>query len=457
MREKTVLYARIMKKRFMDPIIIGFAMFAIFFGAGNFVFPPQIGVVAGSAWKTAILGMLITGIVLPMMTIVAMDNMGGDLQHLFAPVASWGHKAFMVLFIVVMLTIGPPRQAAVAVETGLFAIFPFMQGNTIIRILMLAIYFILVYYFSSNPSKIVDVIGKYLTPFLMITLIIIVCLGIFKPMGAMAEPKQDHIFVYAFTQAYQTGDVCVGIGICTTFILSVKAKGYTELRSRRSILLKAALVSLISLLVVYGGLLYLGATGSSVFSADMDHSSLLIALINGVSGRAGNIVLGIGIYLACLTSSIGMQTILSDFTVRLSNDKLSYKKCLLAYSILSFLLGCLGVANIIKYTYAIFVFIYPILIVVTLMGTFREAVPNHGAWKGAVLMAALVGLYEAVATLNDSGVTNIHIAPLEKLYGLLPFSAEGIGWVLPCAIGFIIGMLIVMLRKGKPYPMMEEA
>ncbi|MBQ9662820.1 MAG: branched-chain amino acid transport system II carrier protein [Oscillospiraceae bacterium] len=431
-------------------------MFAIFFGAGNFVFPPIIGVVAGSAWKTAIVGLTLSGIILPILTIIAMDNMGGDHEHLFAPVAPWFFTAFSIAFIIMMLTIGPPRQAAVAIETGIFSIFPGLIGNNVVRVILLAVYFILVQYFSINPAKIVDIVGKMLTPFLLVALAIIVFIGIVHPIGVPAAPKEDNIFVYSFTQAYQTGDVCVGISMVATFIASVKVKGYTEPKSRRSMILLSALVALICLLIVYGGLLYLGASGSASYPADIDPSVLLISLINSVSGRFGNIVLGIGIFFACLTSSIGMQTIMSQFSVTISRGKLEYKKCLLVYNILSFLMACLGVANIIRYTYAIFVLIYPVAIAVTLLGTCKRIVPNHGAWKGAVLMAGIVALYEAVVTLNDSGITNIHIAPLEKLYSLLPLSSHGIGWLVPALIGLVVGAVIVALRKGEAYPMLEE-
>ncbi len=438
-------------------MVIGFAIFAIFFGAGNFVFPPMIGVAAGSAWKTAILGLAISGILLPFLTVIALDNAGGDHEKLFAPVAPWFASAYSVAFIIMMLTIGPPRQAAVAIETGVYGAAPGLIGKEGLRIAMLAVYFVLVHYLSLNPTKIVDVIGKVLTPFLLISLSIIVIFGILHPMGVPVEPRVRSPFMHAFTQAYQTGDVCVGIVLVSTFIASVKEKGYTEAKERRSVLLQAAVIALLCLLFVYGGLLYLGASSSVLFSTDVDPSALLISIIYSVSGRFGSVVLGVGIFFACLTSSIGMQTIMAQFTEKLSRGKLPYRRCLLVYNIISFGMACMGVANIIRYTTAIFALLYPIAIAATLLGVFRRFVPNHGAWKGAILMAGLVGLYEAVLKLNGAGVTHIHIAPLQALYARLPLSAYGIGWLLPAAIGCVVGALIVAIKRPKALPLPEEA
>lgn len=440
-----------MGRKWRDSLIIGFAMFAVFFGAGNLVFPPVIGIAAGEKWGIAILGLTLSGIILPIATILATDNMGGTFEGLCAPVAPWFLKAYSVFFIIFILTVGPPRQAGVGVETGIFGIFPSLQGNHVVRILLLAAYFGIVLYLANNPSRIVDIVGKYLTPFLLVMLLMIVVLAVVHPIGAPARPEETGIFTYAFLQGYQTGDVAVGIALVSTFIASVKAKGYTERKERRSIVLLSALVAVLCLLVVYGGLLYLGATGSGKFADETDQTALLLALVHAVSGRFGTVALGIGIFLACLTTTIGVLSLIVNLTVDVSGGKVPYKGCLYVYAALCFLLACVGVSNIIRYTFAIFVFIYPMAIVLTLLGVFRRWVPNHGAWKGAMFAATLVGIYEAVVTMNTSGITNLHLPLLEQIYQKIPFSGDGFAWLVPGAICFIIGALIVKLRGGSAY------
>ena len=117
----------------------------------------------------------------------------------------------------------------------------------------------------------------------------------------------------------------------------------------------------------------------------------------------------------------------------------------------------MGVAKVITYTYPVFVLIYPIAIVLTLLGCARKLVPNHGAWKGTVLMSSLIGIYEAVVTMNGSNITNIHIPALESLYAALPLSSYGFAWLLPCIIGFIVGAVIVKASGKGAYPMLEKS
>lgn len=152
-------------------LIIGFAMFAVFFGAGNLVFPPLIGLMLGTFWEIAIIGLAISAILFPIATIIAVDNMGGTIQAICAPVASWFTKGYMVMWIIFILTCGVPHQVGVGIESGLLSVFPALQGNDMLRIALLAGYFIVVLMLTLRPSRIVDIVGKYLTPFLL------VCLG----------------------------------------------------------------------------------------------------------------------------------------------------------------------------------------------------------------------------------------------------------------------------------------
>ena len=446
-----------MNQKTKDALVVGFALFAVFFGAGNLIFPPLIGVVSGSAWPSAVAGLTLSGIMLPIATIIAVENMGGGFDQLCRPVSSWFCSAYMVFFVIFILTCGIPRQGGVGIETGVFSVLPSLQNSRAALIIGLLCYYVLVLFFTTRKSSFIDIIGKYLTPFLLIILIIIVAASVISPIGTPVDTGSTGNFTYAFLQGYQTGDVAVGVVIAGTFIASIKAKGDQKKSERSKAVTKAAAVALIGLLIVYGGLLYLGATGSGMFDSSMDQTALLVALVETCIGRVGTAALGVGILLACLTTTIGVITTISQLTETLTHGKLKLKTCILIYDVLGFLLATMGVAKIITYTYPVFVLIYPVAIVLTLLGCARKIVPNHGSWKGAVLMAALVGVYEAVVTMNQSNITNIHISFLERLYDALPLSAYGFAWLLPCIIGFVAGTLIVKFSGGEAYPMLQEA
>lgn len=115
-----------MSKKTKDALVVGFALFAVFFGAGNLIFPPLVGVVSGSGWSAAIMGLMLSGILLPIATIVAVDNMGGRFEQLCRPVSGWFCSAYMVFFVIFILTCGIPRQGGVGIETGLFSVFPIL-------------------------------------------------------------------------------------------------------------------------------------------------------------------------------------------------------------------------------------------------------------------------------------------------------------------------------------------
>lgn len=439
-----------------NALIIGFAMFAVFFGAGNLVFPPLIGLMSGSSWEIAIIGLAISAILFPIATIIAVDNMGGTVQAICAPVAKWFTKGYMVMWIIFILTCGVPRQAGVGIESGLLSVLPGLQGNDAVRIALLAGYFVVVLALTFRPSKIVDIVGKYLTPFLLICLVVMIALAVFEPLGTPMAPQVDNVFSYSFLQGYQTGDVAVGIAIAGMFVASIKAKGYTDTSARHKMTLKAAVVAFLGLLIVYGGLLYLGATGSSMFDGKMDQTALLNGLVHALTSSTGNVILGIGIFLACLTTTIGVGSTIANLTVDLSDGKIPFKYMMVFVCLFGLAEACIGVQGIIRYTFWIFIAIYPVSIALMLLGVFCKYVPNHGAWKGTIAMATIIGLFEGLMQLNKSGITNLPLDSLIQLYNHIPFAADGFAWVLPSVIGFIVGTVIVKSKGGDPYPMISK-
>lgn len=437
-------------------LIIGFAMFAVFFGAGNLVFPPLIGLMSGSSWGIAILGLAISAILFPIATIIAVDNMGGTIQSICAPVASWFTRGYMVMWIIFILTCGVPRQAGVGIESGLLSVFPSLQGNDMLRIALLAGYFLVVLMLTLRPSRIVDIVGKYLTPFLLVCLAVMIALAVLQPLGTPVAPQVDNVFSYSFLQGYQTGDVAVGIAIAGMFIASIKARGYTDPALRHKMTLKAAIVAFLGLLIVYGGLLYLGATGSGMFDAKMDQTALLNSLVHALTGTAGNMILGIGIFLACLTTTIGVGSTIANLTVDLSGGKIPFNYMMVFVCLFGMAEACIGVQGIIRYTFWIFIAIYPVSIALMILGVFCRYVPNHGAWKGTVAMATIIGLFEGLMQLNESGITALPLDSLIQVYNCIPFASSGFAWVIPSVIGFIIGAVIVRMQGGNPYPMLSE-
>ena len=446
-----------MKKRsIVDVFVVGFALFATFFGAGNLIFPPAIGLAAGDHWGSAIAGMTISAILLPILTVIATNNMGNDLSDLTKPVSSWFFSAYMFVFFLFCCIVGVPRQGGIAIETGVFSVAPGLANSKAALVIGLFIYFLLVFLACSNPGKVVDIVGKYLTPVLLVILLVIVVGAFVSPIGEPGAPSAENTFTSAFLQGYQTGDVMVGVVIASTFIVSIRARGYKSRSDVNKITLKAAAVAFAGLFVVYGGFCYLGATASQLYPQDIDQTLLLNSLVQTLTGSLSSKVFGIGVFLACLTTSIGVVSSTANMLAKPFKGKVPYKMLLAICCFISFALASMSVSVIIAYTTPTISLIYPVSIVLTLLGVFRKFVPNHGAWKGAVTMAVVIGAYEALNSLLSLMGVQANLGFLEAIYNAIPLSQYGFAWLLPSVLGFIAGALIVKIKKQPAYPMLGD-
>ena len=228
------------QSRTKDIFVLGFAMFAIFFGAGNLIFPPSIGINTGE-WCFGIAGMTLTGILFPMLAMYAVVNMGTDFYDLSYHINSWWHQLFRGIGLLIVLFGTIPRCGAVAAETDQRGIAPDLPDWA--NVVFLVAFFALSYFFASNRSKVVDMIGTYATPILLIALLIIVVMVFAIPIGSPTGGTVDNAFSYSMLTAYNTGDIPTGLICAGVFLGSVKEKGYTQYKDQKAILVRSILVS----------------------------------------------------------------------------------------------------------------------------------------------------------------------------------------------------------------------
>ena len=258
-------------KKNKDILIIGFALFSMFFGAGNLIFPPFIGMTSGSGWLTSFLGFIIADVGIILLSINAIAK-AGTFQDV---VGRAGKKFGIGLEVIMMLCLGPilviPRTAATTYE---MSIKPFTSN--ISSLLFSVLFFGLTYILTIKPTKVMDIIGKFLTPILLIALAFLITKGILSPIGELSNNNTDGLFINGITQGYQTMDA-LGVGGITALIMtSLIDKGYTDKKENISMTLKSAIIAGIGLVVVYGGLAYLGATVSTMYDASISQTTLLV-------------------------------------------------------------------------------------------------------------------------------------------------------------------------------------
>lgn len=433
-----------------DSLIIGFAMFAVFFGAGNLIFPPQIGLLSGENVVSGLIGMTLAGILLPMLAVVAVGNMGDSLKAVTERVNSWWHILYMVLGLFIILFGTIPRCGAVAYETGLLGIFPDLPEVS--KWIFLIIFFGISYFLASTRSSVVDVIGKYVTPILLIALVVIVVMAIVNPIGDYVGGSVDNAFTNGFLTAYNTGDVGTGLICAGIFITSIRAKGYSDEKEFKPVLYRVIIVSFIILFVVYGGLCLLGAQGTEFFAPDTDQTALLVGLVKRLAGYGGIVVLSIAIIFACLTTAAGMIATGSDWISAAVKDKINFKIITLVVTLIIFFMASTGVSFVVNVSGPIFTFIYPMSIVMTLMGVCKKFVPNDGAWKGAIYVATIFSLYDAFALARANGLVSAATPGLDSFIASIPLSQYGFSWLVPTIIGFIVGALIWKALKKESLP-----
>lgn len=421
-----------MNRKFKDTLLIGAALFAMFFGAGNLIFPPSIGIASGDQWLMSLLGFIITGIGLPVLGIIAVAKAGGTINDL----ASKVHPMFSkILGAIIVLAIGPllaiPRTGATVFEIGIKPIF----GNVSPAIVSI-IYFSITLFFVIKPSGIMDKIGKILTPILLIVTLSIVAKGIINPIGTTISTGIKLPFTNGFTSGYQTMDALGSIVMAAIVLVALIEKGYKDKKEQIKMTMMAGIIAGAGLLVIYGGLLYLGACSSGLYSSDIAKSELIVNITNLVLGNMGQISMCIVVSAACLTTSIGLTAVVGNYFSQLSNNKISYRFIVIFTTLFSAVMAVAGVEQIVKLAVPLLVLVYPTAMVLIVLGLFDQFIPNKNVYRGAVLGASIVGIFDGLSAMN------IEINSVHYIISKLPLASAGFGWVLPALLLGLIGNLI---------------
>lgn len=430
-----------MNKRTQDIFVSGLALFAIFFGAGNLIFPPYLGVTTGDGWFATMCGFLLADPVIPILTVFITAFAGGRAVDLGKRVSPGFAK---LLSLVAIICIGPafaiPRTAATTHEVGVMPFFPNAPAF-ITSIVFFAITFALAY----KESGVVDIIGKYITPALLIFLVLIIAKAIITPVGAIVPVEHDGgFFVSGFYEGYQTLDALAAPLFTGIVVADLIRKGYGEVseKERRSFIMMVGLVCFVALAVVYGGLTYLGAQGSSMFTADDSRVEILVSLVGMLFGSFGKVALGLAVALACLTTSVGLTSAAGNFFEDISNGKIKYGVTVIVVTVISFALSLIGVDAIIALAGPVLTIVYPIIIALVFYMMFEKRVRYDMAY---IVMVAGVLVIAIIETVGDK----IGLGSMVGTIQSLPLGQFGFTWFVPSLVCFAVGYLIGKMGVGK--------
>lgn len=412
-----------------DIMAVGLTMFAIFFGAGNLIFPPYLGRMTGAEWFLGFFFFFIVDIGVSMIAIFATIR-SNDLSMTGIP-SRLGKKMATVVAIIIATCLAPclcvPRTAATTFEMGWSQMFPSLS----IWVFSF-IFFAIVCFLTIRPSKVVDIVGNYLTPILVICILVLIVLGIVDPIGPIAEESTVVTIKEGIINGYQTMDP-LGVGLIIVAIMgAVTEKGYATKDVQGRLLARAALLAGILLFVIYGGLTHLGSTVSSGGYEDYNQAALLVAITEELLGTWGVIMMAVIVLFACLTTAIGLTSGFAGTLEKLTNGRCKYKTVVIVMSVFSFVVSNAGIDKIISVAAPILSVIFPCFITMSVLMFFGKYIKNDNVIRVATLFAFVISLSEVLAGFG---------LPLTYTQ-YLPLHEYSLGWILPAVIGGIIGKFI---------------
>ena len=423
-------------KKLKDIVVIGIALFAMFFGAGNLIFPPQLGVVSGASWVQAIMGFFTTDVSLSILAIIAIAKSGGTFNSFASKV---GPKFSVVMGIIIMLLIGPllalPRTGAVSFEMGILPIFPSIPQS-----LFTLVYFGIALLFVINPKGIIDKIAVYLTPILLISLVSIIVKNMIMPDTAMPESGISNVYTYAFLEGYQTLDGLAAVIFAGIILISLKEKGYSDTSSQIKMTIQSGLVAFSIIGFVYGGLIYLGASGANSISEGMSRTETFMALVDQMFGQYGVWMVAVTVIFACFTTTVGLTTTVAEYFSELTNNKLSYRFNVVTITLVSFVLANLGVEQIVYFSGPILNIIYPAILVLIVLNLFDKYIPFKGIYAGVVGGTLIFSILMFICKSFES------LSSAKDFLLSFPMTTYEMGWLVPAILGGIIASVSFKIK-----------
>ncbi|SDC33359.1 branched-chain amino acid:cation transporter, LIVCS family [Terribacillus halophilus] len=427
-------------------IILGLMLFALFFGAGNLIFPPMLGQQAGENIWIANAGFLVTGVGLPLIAIIAFVFSGEkDLVSLSSRV----HPVFGIVYAVILyLAIGPffaiPRAGNVSYEIGLKPFLP-ADAGPVPLILFTVIFFAITCLLSLNPSKIIDVIGKFLTPIKLTFIGLLVIVAIAFPIGKFQSPQSEYTtdaFFKGFQEGYLTLDVLVACVFGIIIVNALKDKGITNKGSIMKVCLLATGLAAVVLVVIYTALSFMGASSVSELGYLSNGAEILADVSDHYFGRWGMVFLGLMITVACLTTSVGLITSCSTFFHELM-PRISYKTFAIVLSIFSAVIANIGLTELISISVPVLMAIYPITISLVFL-TFLHPLfsGKREVYIGSLVLTFCVSIFDG---FNEAGLKITAVNDL--FHKVLPFYEVGLGWIVPSLVGGLLGLLVSIVRR----------
>ncbi|KPA53033.1 branched-chain amino acid transporter [Photobacterium leiognathi subsp. mandapamensis] len=417
-----------------DIIALGFMTFAFFLGAGNIIFPPLAGQLAGENMLSAMSGFLVTAVGLPLVGIIAVAMAGGGWQGLTRDLPS---KVATLMAVLIFIIIGPafaaPRTGLVAYE---MAVKPFLSADAGQASLTTfsVIFFAIALFFAWSRGKLIDMIGKFLTPALFIVLAVLAVAVFINPQASIVAAQGEYAtqaFTKGFLEGYNTMDTFAALMFGMLIVDVIRSKGISDEKTTCTYLIYAGLIAAAGLAFVYISLFYLGATSSTIAPNAGNGGVILTGYVMALFGAPGQVILSAIVLLACLTTAIGLISACADYFSSLT--PMSYKKWAVVLAVICAVVANVGLNQLIALSVPVLFALYPVAIVLVALTLVRKWLPNPRLAYRVVLLVSFIFSMIDVAKYLKFDVS---------MFSSLPLFNYGMAWVLPTLVALVITRFI---------------
>lgn len=432
-------------------LTVGVALFSMFFGAGNLIIPPLLGLESGSGMPLAMIGFLVAAIGLPVLGIVAVA-LAGTARELAGRV----HPRFAEVFVgAVYLAIGPclaiPRTSSTAFEM-IVPLLPHGMSVSTARLVFSLVFFAVAFALALRPGVITRVLGRITGPSLIALIVLVVASAIIAPAGSVAAPRppyRSYAAVWGFFTGYQTMDLLASLAFGIVIAEAVRNQGVSEPGSVAREISRAGVVAGVLMALIYGGLAFVGMDMSGIIPGATNGATILTASATRHFGFAGTVVVALIFFLSCMNVCIGLISCCSRYFCESyvpggadapgGGVTRAFSILALVFAAFSCVLSNVGLDAILAFSVPLLNALYPVAIVLVAMGMAHSFCDRYPAtW---VATGAAVAVQSVITSARDAWFANVWLP-----FDLLPFSDLGLAWLSVALAAFIVGALYSRLR-----------
>lgn len=384
-------------------MLVGFTLFSMFFGAGNLIFPPDLGAKAGTNFWPAFLGLAISAVGLPVAGVIAVARADG-----LGKLAGRVHPVFAQVFmILIYLSIGPclaiPRTA------------------------------------STSFAMLTPLLGRLLCPCLLVLILILFGGCLLHPLAAQyAAPTETYrsaVVLQGVLYGYQTMDALAALNFGAVIAMNIRAQGVAREQDVQRSAIRAGLVAGGLLLAVYTMLGHAGALTGAAAPGLATGAEVLTVLAERLFGKAGLVLLAAIFMLACFNTCVGLIACVGEYFHTLL-PRIPYPVLAAFFAAASMLIANLGLAEILRLSVPVLNALYPVAIVLITLSFVPGLEQRHRVYPLCIGCTAVQSIAAALP-----------LGALSALANALPLAALGFGWVLPAAAGLLAGIFLSCTEK----------